>query len=200
LKNTVVKMKNYFDIIPFEILFIIIDSMDFGSRWALKNFALTCKLFYFNVKQTTKSIEIISNEDCYDFDLFKEKELRNNIFKDIQFKILFKYFKTFQATTKKFEHGDPYFVKEKVKKYIIPKYLFKKTEKYVFLYKLRQNYIIDIKNNIFYKKTVINFDSKLKGDLDEDEGYYIVSNKKYFLFTLGYFNHLLKNKLLKIIE
>src|SRR5260364_487833 len=89
--------------------------------------------------------------------------------------------------------------KKKIRKYIIPKNLLNhQPNKYIFLYKREHNYIIDIKNSIFYTK-ISNLDAIIQNDWYEDEDINIIYTKKYFLFNLEYFNHLLANDYLKIV-
>src|SRR5260363_145717 len=102
--------KNYFKIIPPEILFMIIDTLffDSSSRWELLNFALTYKLFYNCSKKQTKSIELSTNKchfDDFNALLNEKNDILKDITKKIQHAILFEQFKTFHITVKKSVYG-----------------------------------------------------------------------------------------------
>ncbi|CAG8852808.1 38944_t:CDS:1, partial [Gigaspora margarita] len=145
----------------------------------LKDFVLTCKLFYACIKGQTKSIKLSTNK--YHFDDFntlldEKTNILKNIIKKIQHTILFEQFKTFHITVKKNVGGlISYYEKKKIRKYIIPKNLLNyQPNKYIFLYKHEHDYIIDIKNNIFYTKKISNLDAIIQNDWYEDEDMNII--------------------------
>ncbi|RIB06605.1 hypothetical protein C2G38_2216623 [Gigaspora rosea] len=190
---------NYFNIIPVEIFFMIIDSLYFDSGWELKSFALVCKDFYNIIKSKTECTTISAIKDL-DFDtLFelREQPYIKEILNHIQYSVLFCQFKTTHITIKKFEYNHE--EKFKYKKYITPKNLLSKIDNFYFFYETGKDYVIDIRILLFYKKNELPLDKEIKNFWCFDNGEHIIRNNKKFCFSKKYFDYLRKDGFIKSI-